>query len=116
VRGALGGKWAFHVLRLLSEGDRGFNEMKRELDGITAKTLSRRLAELRCHGFVDRAVRPTSPPSTRYSLTSDGRHFVSLLRELEESVSFVECSGCEDDCTVLTVDEEVTASALAECC
>ncbi|WP_049901105.1 winged helix-turn-helix transcriptional regulator [Halococcus agarilyticus] len=112
---ALRGKWAMHVLRLLFEGPRGFNEMRRELDGPTAKTLSERLTELRCHGLVERRVEATSPPSTRYELTPAGRQFVGVLRELEAEVDLVEC-GCAEDCEVATVDAERTAAATEECC
>ncbi|EMA44184.1 winged helix-turn-helix transcriptional regulator [Halococcus saccharolyticus] len=112
---ALRGKWAMHVLRLLFEGPRGFNEMRRELDGPTAKTLSERLTELRCHGLVERHVEATSPPSTRYELTPAGRRFVAVLRELEVEVDLVEC-GCAEECEVATVDAERTAAATEECC
>lgn len=111
----LGRKWATHVLRLLFENPCGFNEIRRELDGPTAKTLSERLTELRCHGLVERHVKATSPPSTQYTLTSAGMRFVAVLRELEAEVALVEC-GCEKDCEVVTVDAERTAAMTAEEC
>lgn len=106
LRDALGGKWAFHVLRALWERDHGFNELKRRLRGVTAKTLSRRLSELECAGLVDRRVEATSPPASRYSLTDDGREFVALLRRMEELVDVVDCA-CRDDCSTLVVGEAV---------
>ena len=111
----LSGKWAVHVLRLLFEEPRGFNEMRRALDGPTAKTLSKRLTELRCHGLVERHVEATSPPSTRYELTPAGRRFVAVLRELENEVDLVECE-CEEPCEIVTVDAERTAVTTAEEC
>ncbi|WP_224269549.1 winged helix-turn-helix transcriptional regulator [Haloprofundus salinisoli] len=111
----LGGKWAFHVLRLLSERDAGFNEMRRELDGVTAKTLSKRLGELRCHGLVSRSVEATSPPRTRYALTPEGERFVSVLRDVESLVSVADC-GCGRECEVLTVDADATATVCTEGC
>lgn len=113
----LGGKWSFHVLRLLADRDAGFNEVKRELDGVTSKTLAERLRELRCRGFVARDVLATTPPSTRYSLTDRGERFVSVLCELESLVELVDCDGCDDsDCELLTVDAETTAAVLPELC
>lgn len=112
---ALGRKWGVHVLRLLAEAPQRFNELQRRLDGPTAKTLSERLTELQCVGLVDRHVEATSPPSTRYELTSAGERFVDVLRELEGEVEVVEC-GCDDDCEMITVDPEHTAAALAEEC
>jgi len=47
----LGGKWAFHVLRALDEEPQGFNALGDAL-GVRPKTLSARLSELRCRGFV----------------------------------------------------------------
>lgn len=111
---ALNGKWAMHVLRLLFDGPRGFSEMRRELDGPTAKTLSERLTELRCHGLIERHVEATSPPSTRYELTPAGRRFVAVLRELETEVDLVEC-GCDKSCEIATVDAERTAAVTEEC-
>lgn len=114
---ALGNKWAFHVLRLLSERDAGFNEMKRELGSVTAKTLSQRLRELRCRGFVERHVEATTPPSTRYTLTDAGRRFVATLRELESMVGVVDCGGCgADECAVVATDEQTPTVVASECC
>lgn len=87
LREILGSKWTFHVLRLLDSRSYGFNEMKREIDGMTAAMLSRRLKELGCHGFVDRTVEETTPPTTTYRLTEAGSEFVRLLREMEELTS-----------------------------
>ena len=112
---ALGRKWGVHVIRLLAAEPRGFNDLRRALDGPTAKTLSERLTELRCVGLVERHVEATSPPSTRYELTRAGERFARLLGELEAEVELVDC-GCEDDCEMISVDPERTAAALAEEC
>lgn len=112
---ALGRKWGVHALRLLAEEPLGFNELRRRLDGPTAKTLSERLTELRCAGLIERHVEATSPPSTRYELTSAGERFVEVLGALEHEVELVEC-GCAEDCEMITVDPEHTAAALAEEC
>jgi DNA-binding HxlR family transcriptional regulator len=113
---ALGGKWAFHVLRALDEGPAGFNELRRRVGDVTAKTLSTRLHELRCRGFVERSVVATAPPATRYALTDAGREFVSALRALEREAEHVDCDCCpgEEDCRVVTVDAERTAAAMEE--
>ena len=113
----LSGKWSLHVLRRLDDGDAGFNELKRSLGGVTAKTLSARLRELRGLGVVAREVTATSPPSTRYSLTPRGRRFVASLREMASMVELVPCDPCEDrDCAVASVDETATMAALEEEC
>lgn len=111
----LGRKWGVHVLRLLADEPRGFNALRRALDGPTAKTLSARLSELRCVGLVERHVEATSPPSTRYDLTPAGERFAAVLRGLEREVELVEC-GCDDCCEMVTADPDHTAAVPAEEC
>lgn len=107
----LGRKWTLHVLRLLSTGGYGFNEMKRELDGVTATMLSRRLEELACHGLVARTVEETTPPSTTYRLTERGAAFAARLLELE---GLVQRRGCEDDTCVDAGEQCVTVTPCCE--
>ena len=80
----LGCKWTFHIIRLLSAGEHGFNEMERELDGITSTMLSRRLKQLEAEGILHREVEGTSPPSTAYRLTGMGAELSRILRRIEE--------------------------------
>lgn len=80
----LGCKWTFHIIRLLSLEPHGFNEMQRQLEGITSTMLSRRLKELEREGVVSREVVDTSPPRTNYRLTGTGRELSKILMEIEE--------------------------------
>ncbi|WP_227376644.1 winged helix-turn-helix transcriptional regulator [Haladaptatus halobius] len=80
----LGCKWTFHIIRLLSTSEHGFNEMERVLKGITSTMLSRRLKQLESEGIVSREVEQTSPPTTTYRLTETGRELSGILREIEE--------------------------------
>jgi DNA-binding HxlR family transcriptional regulator len=86
LRSILGCKWTAHVLRLLLTEARGFNEIQREFDGLTATMLSRRLKQLTAAGMVNRELLPESPPRTRYELTEDGRELAQILRQLEAFV------------------------------
>lgn len=79
----LGCKWTFHVIRLLTTKESGFNEMKRELDGITSTMLSRRLKELEEAGILSRRVVEESPPKTEYRLTETGHKLGDILIEIE---------------------------------
>ena len=110
VRDVLGSKWAFHVVRALGVSERGFNDLKRELDGVTAKTLSERLGELRCLGFVEREVHPTSPPTTTYRLTEHGERLAAIMGEVESLVEVVECS--DGDCPMAS---EVAPECACDC-
>lgn len=109
----LGSKWSLHVLRLLSTGEYGFNEMKRELDGATATMLSRRLRELTCHGFVERDVADTRPPTTTYRLTARGSEFAAHLRDLEALVDVTDC-GDDADCATTDADGCVSPTSCCE--
>ncbi len=98
VRSVLGSKWAFHVVRALSEQAQGFNDLQRVLDGVSAKTLSERLRELRCLGFVEKEIHATSPPTTTYRLTDHGNELATVMYDVESLVEVVECP--DGDCPV----------------
>lgn len=102
LRELLGSKWAFHVLRALTEGECRFSELERAVEGMTATMLSRRLKELACHGFVERSVSETHPPRTTYRLTPSGQEFAHHLRAMEDLVSVRDCAdgeACAPDAT-----------------
>lgn len=80
----LGCKWTFHIIRLLSIEEHGFNEMERRLDGITSTMLSRRLKQLEAEGILSKDIENTSPPSTSYSLTEVGEEMSRILKEIED--------------------------------
>ncbi|WP_084156786.1 winged helix-turn-helix transcriptional regulator [Haladaptatus cibarius] len=98
VRSVLGSKWAFHVVRALSEREQGFNDLRRSLGGVSAKTLSERLRELRCLNFVEKEVHATSPPTTTYRLTDHGTSLAAIMSDVESLVEPVECP--DGDCPV----------------
>ena len=82
-------KWALLIVALLgNEGDKGFNELKRELGCIGPKPLSDTLKSLERIGLVERTVLQTSPPTVKYSLTPDGRmlrgHLIPMLTWVSE--------------------------------
>lgn len=92
IWGILGCKWTFHVIRLLTMKACGFNEMKREIDGITSTMLSRRLKDLESAGIISRTVVEESPPKTEYRLTETGDELGDILIEIED-LSPIDQSG-----------------------
>jgi DNA-binding HxlR family transcriptional regulator len=77
-------KWALLIIALLgNEGERGFNELKKELGCISPKPLSDTLKKLERIGLVEKKILETSPPTVKYSLTADGRelreHLIPML-------------------------------------
>jgi DNA-binding HxlR family transcriptional regulator len=78
----LGGAWTPNVIWYLSEGPRRFSELRSDIPPISAKVLSARLRELEAKGVVTRAVMPTSPPSTEYTLTALGRELLPAIEAI----------------------------------
>ena len=69
----IGKKWALLIIAILgNEGEKGFNELQKELGGISPRPLSETLKNLERIGLVDRKILSTSPPAVKYSLTQDG--------------------------------------------
>ncbi|RBO88277.1 winged helix-turn-helix transcriptional regulator [Nocardia puris] len=75
----VGDKWPMLVITLLARRPHRFNELHREIEGISQRMLTRTLRGLETDGLVDREVFPTVPPSVQYSLTPLG---LSLLKPL----------------------------------
>jgi DNA-binding HxlR family transcriptional regulator len=73
----LANKWTLYVLAALREAaEHGsalrFNELLRQLDGVTQKMLTQTLRSLERDGLVARTVYPVSPLRVEYALTPLG--------------------------------------------
>ncbi|WP_128543726.1 winged helix-turn-helix transcriptional regulator [Larkinella soli] len=79
----LSGKWKLQILVSLLLGNKRFREMQREVDGITARMLSKELKELEMNRLVKRTVHDTTPVTVEYSLTDYGRSLQPVLTALE---------------------------------
>jgi DNA-binding HxlR family transcriptional regulator len=75
----LGGAWTPNVIWSLSGGVRRFSELRIDIPAISAKVLTVRLKELESKGIITRTVKPTSPPSVEYSLTSLGNELLPAI-------------------------------------
>ncbi len=79
----LSGKWKFHILGTLIEGDTlGFMDLYREINGIGTKMLSKELQDLEMNKLVNRKVLDTKPITVEYSITEYGRTLAPLIDEL----------------------------------
>ena len=79
----LSGKWKFHILGTLIEGNKlGFMDLLREIDGIGTKMLSKELQDLEMNNLVSRTVMNTKPITVEYSITEYGKTLSSLIDEL----------------------------------
>ncbi len=68
----VGDKWTVLIVKALEARPRRFNELKREVGGISQQMLTRTLRMLERDGMVARTVYPTVPPSVEYALTGLG--------------------------------------------
>ena len=75
----LGGARTPNILWYLRDGPRRFNELRRDIDGVSGKVLSQRLRRLQSDGIVTRTVMPTSPPTVDYELTDFGREILPAV-------------------------------------
>src|SRR5262245_24907781 len=78
----LGGVWTANVLWYLRDAPRRFSELKSDLEGVSAKTLSARLRKLERDGVVLRNVKPTSPPTVEYRLTPLGGRLIPAIEAI----------------------------------
>lgn len=79
-----GRKWTLEVLGQLHEaGTVRFNELRREVGGVSPRTLSDRLTELEEAGLVERIDHGTEPPKVEYRLTEMGEGLDGVLEALE---------------------------------
>jgi DNA-binding HxlR family transcriptional regulator len=79
VLSRIGDKWTVFVVGLLSHGPRRFNEIRREIGGISQRMLTLTLRGLERDGLVKRTVFPTIPPRVDYELTPLGKTLIEPL-------------------------------------
>ena len=72
-------KWAPQIIYVLRGGPRHFNQLRREIQGVSQKMLTQRLRELEEANLVTRSVLPTSPPKVEYALTPLGEDLIGPL-------------------------------------
>ena len=77
-------KWTVLIIRVLGDGPRRFNALRREVGEISQKVLASALRDLEENGFVSRTVTPVTPPQVEYALTDLGRGFLDPLTGLAE--------------------------------
>ncbi len=72
-------RWSVEIIHTLyMEGPSRFNDLMRQLDGISSRTLAGKLRTLENERFVKREVLNKRPIIVNYSLTEKGQIFASL--------------------------------------
>ncbi len=76
------GRWGGLTLGALHEDTLRFNELRRRVDGVSEKMLSRTLHALERDGLVFREAQPGNPPHVEYRLTPLGSEVSARLLAL----------------------------------
>ena len=99
-------KWTVLIIHRLSEGTLRFAQLRRAVDGISQKVLTKTLRELEKDGIVTRRLYASVPPKVEYSLTDLGRSLCNLVEGI--------CTWAEANIEQVQESRERYASASTE--
>ena len=80
--GVLAAKWSVVVLTRLAGGSSRFNELLRQIDGVSRRMLSATLRQLERDGLVERHVYARVPARVGYELSPAGVELLDALAPL----------------------------------
>ena len=78
----LADKWVTLVLVRLADRPLRFNQLRREIEGVSQKVLSQTLKRLERDGLIARQAFPTVPVTVEYSITPLGRTLAETVQAL----------------------------------
>ena len=80
----IGSKWKLLILRNLKGRAWRFNELKKDLNGISQKVLTDSLRSMESDGIVIRTVYAEVPPRVEYSLSTLGKSMLPIIDVMAE--------------------------------
>ena len=80
----IGSKWKLLILRNLLARPWRFNELQKNLEGISQKVLTDSLRSMEEDGLVTRRVYPEVPPRVEYSLSELGESMRPIIQAMEQ--------------------------------
>ena len=78
----IGSKWKLLIMRNLLSRPWRFNELKKDLKGISQKVLTDSLRSMEADGLLTRTVYPEVPPRVEYTLTELGYSLRPILEAM----------------------------------
>jgi DNA-binding HxlR family transcriptional regulator len=75
----IGSKWKLLIIRNLLQRPWRFNELKKDLNGISQKVLTDSLRSMEEDGLITRTVYPEVPPRVEYALSDLGQTLKPIL-------------------------------------
>lgn len=92
----IGSKWKLLILRNLMARPWRFNELRRDLEGISQKVLTDSLRALEEDEIITRTVYPEVPPRVEYALSPLGESMRPILDAMEEwGTNYKKRMACE---------------------
>lgn len=79
----IGSKWKLLIIRNLRVRPWRFNELKKDLEGISQKVLTDSLRSLENDGIITRTVYPEVPPRVEYALSELGESMRPIIDSME---------------------------------
>jgi DNA-binding HxlR family transcriptional regulator len=79
-----GSKWKLLIIRNLLQRPWRFNELKKNLEGISQKVLTDSLRSMEEDGLITRTVYPEVPPRVEYALSDLGQSLKPVLDSMVE--------------------------------
>ncbi len=80
----IGSKWKLLIMRNLLKRPWRFNELRRDLDGISQKVLTDSLRSMEEDGIITRTVYPEVPPRVEYALNDLGESMRPIIQAMEQ--------------------------------
>ncbi|MBQ6519945.1 MAG: helix-turn-helix transcriptional regulator [Anaerolineaceae bacterium] len=80
----MGSKWKLLILRNLLARPWRFNELRRDLEGISQKVLTDSLRSLEEDGIITRSVYPEVPPRVEYAMSELGESMRPIIDAMAE--------------------------------
>ena len=75
----IGSKWKLLIMRNLLSRPWRFNELRKDLDGVSQKVLTDSLRSMEEDGIIIRTVFPEVPPRVEYSLSELGESMRPIM-------------------------------------
>ncbi len=79
----IGNKWKLLIIRNLQMRPWRFNELYKNLEGISQKVLTESLRSMEADGIIIRTVYDEVPPKVEYSLSELGESMRPILKAME---------------------------------
>lgn len=79
----IGSKWKLLIMRNLLQRPWRFNELRKNLEGISQKVLTDSLRSMEEDGIITRTVYPEVPPRVEYALSALGESMRPIMDAME---------------------------------